>query len=170
MFKCMSASSREIFSAGYALAYREARRELEDQERFVGELRGRAGTLIAAAAIATSFFGGQTLTEHGVGAVGWVAIGCFVLLGFTVLLMLWPRRDWAFSLGPEDFIATYLEPVDGNPMELHLVERDLALHMGHSIELNREQLYALVTTFRFGTLLLVIEVLAWVVALVAGVD
>jgi len=160
MFKCMSASSREIFSAGYALAYREARRELEDQERFVGELRGRAGTLIAAAAIATSFFGGQTLTEHGVGAVGWVAIGCFVLLGFTVLLML----------GPEDFIATYLEPVDGNPMELHLVERDLALHMGHSIELNREQLYALVTTFRFGTLLLVIEVLAWVVALVAGVD
>lgn len=163
----MNTSSPEVAGAGYALAYREARRELEDQERFVVELRARAGALIAAAAIATSFFGGQALAKHGVGAAGWVAISCFVLLGFAVLVMLWPRRDWALSLGPEDFIATYLEPVDGEPMELHLVERDLALHMDRSIELNREQLYALVTIFRFGALLLVIEVLAWVVALVA---
>ena len=163
----MSTSSLEVAGAGYALAYREARRELEDQERFAVELRARAGALIAAAAIATSFFGGQTLATHDVGASGWVAISCFVLLGFAVLVMLWPRRDWAFSLGPEDFIATYLEPVDGEPMQLHLVERDLALHMDRSIELNREQLYALVTIFRFGALLLVIEVLAWVVALVA---
>jgi hypothetical protein len=164
----MSISSPEVAGAGYALAYREARRELEDQERFVVELRARAGALIAAAAIATSFFGGQTLAKHDVGTAGWVAIGCFVLLGFAVLVMLWPNRDWVFSLGPEDFIATYLEPVDGEPMELHLVERDLALHMDRGIELNREQLYALVTIFRFGALLLVIEVLAWVVALVAA--
>lgn len=164
----MSTSSPDVFRAGYALAYREARRELEDQERFVVELRTRAGALIAAAAIATSFFGGQTLVKHDVGAAGWVAIGCFVLLGFSVLMMLWPRRDWVFSLGPEDFIATYLEPVDDEPMELHLVERDLALHMGSSIELNREQLHALVSIFRFGALLLVIEALAWVVALVAA--
>jgi hypothetical protein len=80
---------------------------------------------------------------------------------------LWPRRDWEFSLGPEDFIATYLEPADGEPLELHLIERDLALHMGSSTELNREQLNTLVTIFRFGASLLVVEVLAWVLALAA---
>jgi hypothetical protein len=88
---------------------------LEDQERSVVELRARAGALIAAAAITTSFFGGQTFARSGIGVAGWVAIGCFVLLGFTVLLVLWPRRDWAFSLAPDEFIATYLEPADGEP-------------------------------------------------------
>jgi hypothetical protein len=42
-------------------------------------------------------------------AAAWIAIGCFVLLGFVVLMVLWPRRDWEFSLAPDQFIATYLE-------------------------------------------------------------
>ena len=163
----MSRSSNETLNAGYALAYREARRGLEDQERSVVELRARAGALIAAAAITTSFFGGQTLTRHDVGVAGWVAIGCFVLLGFAVLAMLWPREDWEFSVAPADFVATYLEPTDGEALDLHLIERDLALHMGRSAKLNRDQLNTLVRVFRFGALLLVIEVLAWVVALAA---
>jgi hypothetical protein len=97
---------------------------------------------------------------------GWVAIGCFVLLGFAVLLILWPRRDWEFSLAPSEFIATYLEPADGDPLEIHLIQRDLALHMGRSAELNRQQLRILMMVFRLGALLLMAEVLAWVVALV----
>lgn len=88
-------------------------------------------------------------------------------LGFTVLLVLRPRRDWEFTLAPDKFIATYLEPVDGDPLDFHLIERDLALHMGRSADLNRRQLRTLMTSFRVGALLLVIEVLAWVVALVA---
>jgi hypothetical protein len=163
----MSADSTDTPRAGYALAYREAMRGLEDQERSAVELRTRAGALIAAAAISTSFFGSQAFARHVVGVAGWVAIGCFVLLGFIVLVMLWPRRDWAFSLAPEDFIAMYLEPSDGESLELHLVERDLALHMGRSIEFNRDQLNALVTVFRVGALLLIAEMLAWVVALTA---
>jgi len=164
----MNTSAHEASGAGYALAYREARQRLDDQERSVVELRARAGSLFAAAAITTSFFGAQTLARHDLDAAGWVAVGCFVLLSFAVLVMLWPRRDWGFSLAPAQFIATYLEPVDGEPLELHLVERDLALHMGRSTKFNREQLNMLVTAFRFGVLLLVVEVLAWVVALVAA--
>ena len=164
----MNTSSYEASAgAGYAPSYREARRGLEDQERSVVELRARAGALIAAAAIATSFFGAQTLARHDLDAAGWVAIGCFVLLSFAVLVMLWPRQDWEFSLAPKDFIATYLEPAEGEPLESHLIERDLALHIGSSTEFNREQLNTLVTILRFGALLLVVEVLAWVLALAA---
>ncbi len=163
----MGTTSVETVGAGYALAYREARRGLEDQERSVAELRARAGALIAAAAITTSFFGGQILVRRDTGIAGWVAIGCFVLLGFAVLMVLWPRRDWAFSLAPDEFIATYLEPIDSEPIELHLIERDLALHVGQSVDRNRRQLRISTTAFRLGALLLVCEVLAWVVALVA---
>lgn len=162
----MSTTLAEASPGGYSLAYREASRWLEYQERSVGELRARAGALIAAAAITTSFFGSQTLMRHDISAAAWVAIGCFVLLGFAVLLVLWPRRDWEFSLEPDQFIATYLEPVDDEPLALHLIERDLALHMGRSAERNRRQLRTLMTTFRVGAILLVVEVLAWVVALV----
>jgi hypothetical protein len=102
-----------------------------------------------------------------ISAAAWIAIGCFVLLGFAVLMVLWPRRDWEFSLAPDQFVATYLEPAEGDPLALHLIERDLALHMGRSAELNRRQLRTLMGVFRVGAVLLVLEVLAWVVALVA---
>lgn len=152
-------------AGGYALAYSEARRELEDQERLIAELRTRAGVLIAAAAVATSFFGGQVLAERGIGMAAWVAIGCFVLLGFVVLAVLWPWRDWVFSLAPEALIATYLEPAEGRPLEIHAIHRDLAIHMGRSAAANRRQLAALTLIFRAGALLLVVEMLTWVVAL-----
>jgi hypothetical protein len=121
---------------------------------------------MAAAAITTSFFGGQSLFRHDIGVSGWIAIGCFVLLGFALLLILWPSHDWEFSLAPREFIATYLEPVDGEPLEIHLIQRDIALHMGRSAELNRRQLRTLTIAFRLGALMLMAEVLAWVVTLV----
>jgi hypothetical protein len=162
----MSTTSIEASGGGYALAYREARRGLENQERSAIELRARAGALIAAAAITTSFFGGQMLGVRDLGVAGWVAICCFVSLGFSVLAVLWPRRDLEFELAPEEFIAAYLEPPAGSALEPHLIERDLALHMGRSNERNRRQLRTLTAAFRLGALLLVAEVLAWIVALV----
>lgn len=86
-----------------------------------------------------------------------------------MLLVLWPRRDWEFSVVPDEFIATYLEPADAHPLALHMqmIQRDLALHMGRSGQLNREQLWILMTVFRVGAVLLVCEVLAWIVALMA---
>jgi hypothetical protein len=149
----MDTIAAEASRDGYALAYREARMGLEDQERSVVELRARAGALIAAAAITTSFFGVQTLVKHDISAASWIAIGCFVLLGIAVLGVLWPRRDWEFSLAPDQFIATYLEPAEGEPLALHLIERDLALHMGRSAELNRRQLRMLMGVFRVGAVL-----------------
>jgi hypothetical protein len=151
---------------GYRLAYDEARRALDDQERAVGELRSRSGALIAAAAITTSFFGGQALRDHPLHAVGWIAVGCFILLGVAVVAILWPRKDWQFDVSPGQFIATYLEPQDADPLPPARIHRDLALHMGRSASANRGQLRVLMTVFRVAAVLLVAEVLAWVVVLV----
>ena len=150
--------------SAYQLAYEEARRALDEQQRAVFELRSRAGQLIAGAAIATSFFGGQALHGH-IHPVGWIAIACFVALSLAVLVILWPRRDWEFNLSPAEFIRIYVEPAGDQPMSLPSIHRDLALHMGNSAQQNRRQLRWLTSAFRVGALLLVAEVVAWVIVL-----
>lgn len=149
----------------YRLAYEEAKRALDEQERAVVELRSRAGQLIAAAAITTSFFGGQAL-RHNVHTMSWVAIGAFVVLSLAVLAILWPRQDWEFTLSPVHFIGTYVEPAAGEPLDLPAIHRDLALHMGNSAAQNRRQFRVLTAAFRVGAVLLVVEVISWVVALI----
>lgn len=155
----------EIDPGAYLLAFEEAKRALDEQERAVFELRSRAGQLIAGAAIATSFFGGQAL-HHQLHAMGWVAVACFVALSVAVLAILWPRRDWEFNLSPAQFINIYVEPVDAEPLDLPSIHRDLALHMGNSAASNRRQLRWLTGAFRVGAVLLVAEVVAWVIVLI----
>jgi hypothetical protein len=153
--------------AAYELAYREGIRALEEQERAVGETRSRAGQLIAAAAITTSFFGSQAITDHHIHLAGWCAIGCFVGLSVSVLVILWPREDWQFVSSPASLIANYLEPGDLGPaVDLPSIHRDLALHMATSIENNKRQLRWAFRAFRVGAVLLTGEVVAWVIALV----
>jgi hypothetical protein len=130
----------------------------------VDELRSRAGTLISAAAITTSFFGSQVL-NRGVPPIAWVAIGAFVALGFSVLMTLWPRHDWQYALSASKLIATYVESSENGPQPLAVVHRDLALHMDASAAQNGNQLRTLMRALRIGALLLMVEVVAWVVAL-----
>jgi len=154
--------------AGYALAFDEAKRALDDQERVLDELHTRAATLIAAAALVTSFFGGQVLHAGHVPTFGWIALTFFVLLAICVLVVLWPRRHWEFDVSPASLIATYLEPTAGSPTPLPDIQRDLALHMGNAADSNRDVMKVLFVAFRAGTVALVLEVLAWVILLAGG--
>jgi hypothetical protein len=148
----------------YELAYDEARRALDAQESVVNELRTRAGVLIAAAAITTSFFGGRALSDGDVATAGWIAITCFGVVGASVLAVLWPRTDWTFTVNAQRFIGTYVESEDG-PLPLPAIHRDLALHMSASYVTNARQLRALTMAFRIGAIFLVGEVVAWVVGI-----
>jgi hypothetical protein len=149
----------------YALAYDEAKRALEEQDRVVTELRSRAGVLMAAAAITTSFLGDRILSGSHVHPLAWIAIGCFVALGLTVLILLWPWRDWKFTINAQSFIQSYLEPEDDDPLDLAAIHRDLALHMAASWKKNERQLRWLFVAFRVAAMLLVGEIVFWVLAL-----
>jgi len=144
----------EATSDGYALALEEARRALEEQERAVAELRARAGTLIAAAALAASLLG-----EAPQGLLGVVAVGALIGLTTAMLVVLWPRWDWRFSVAPSMIVLEYLEPPKSS---LPFVHRDLAFHMERNAAVNRERLNLLVTTFRTGVLLFAIALIACV--------
>lgn len=159
------AAHADASPAHYELAYEEAKRALDAQESVVNELRTRSGILIAAAAITTSFFGGRALADGDVGTSGWIAIGCFAIVGASVLAVLWPRTDWSFTVNAQRFIGTYVESDEG-PLPLPAIHRDLALHMSASYVVNARQLRLLTIAFRIGAIFLVGEVVAWVVGIV----
>jgi hypothetical protein len=146
----------------YELAFEEAGRALDAQERAVNELRSRAGVLIAAAAITTSFFGSRAIAGGHLSGWVWVALVAFIAVGGSVLTVLWPRTDWSFSASAADIIAEYIEP---EPIDFPLVQRDLALHRSAAYDRNALQLGRLFLVFRLGLIVLVVEVAAWIVAL-----
>jgi hypothetical protein len=85
---------------GYLLAFEEGVRGLTRQEAQLDGMRSRAGILLSAAAIATSFLGGRALSDHGPEVWTWLAIAGFMGLAVGARVILWPRRDWAFSARP----------------------------------------------------------------------
>jgi hypothetical protein len=149
-------------AAGYALAYQEGVRALSEQQAVVDSFRTRAGLLLSGAAIATSFLG-QAALDRGTTAFTWIAIGLFVVLGAAVLAILWPRDDWEYAVRPELVIESYVEHEE--PLALPEIHRDLALHMDASYLKNRGQLLTLTNLFRAASVLLTLEVVAWVVDL-----
>jgi hypothetical protein len=81
----------------------------------------------------------------------------------ALLGILWPRRDWEYVMRPELLVENYIE----HPQPLHMsqIHRDLALYMDRSYLQNRGQLLRLTWLFRLASVLLVVEVVAWVVDL-----
>ena len=150
----------------YELAYAEARRALEAQERALPAFRTRAGILLSAAAVVTSFLGGQAIAASGFTTFSWLAIAAFAMLGCASLAVLWPDDDWQFEAIPNRVIATYVERSDGVEVPLHVIHRELALHMENSYSANeRVRLRPLRWAFRIAVVALVAEVAAWLIDL-----
>jgi hypothetical protein len=148
----------------YEVAYDEAVRALSEQQGVIDSLRTRAGLLLSAAAITTSFLGAQALDEGDPSLAVWLAMASFVGLALVSLAILWPR-GWEFTANPQDVIQTYIE--DDGPAPIEELHRDLSLHMHASYTENREGLKDLVVFFQVASGLLTIEVILWVIAIAA---
>lgn len=105
----MSALVTSSQAAAYELAYREGARALDEQGAAIEAVQTRAGLLLSAAAIATSFLGGAAL-EAGPSPLSWLAIAVFVLLGAGVVLILWPRATYEHYARPKLLVRSYVEP------------------------------------------------------------
>jgi hypothetical protein len=160
------AQLRPEAAPAYELAYEEARRALDGQERALGAFRTRAGVVLSAAAIVTSFLGGEALGASGFTTLSWVAIAAFAIVGIASLCVLWPDDNWQFEAIPNQVIATYVEREDNVHVPLHAIHRDLALHMENSYSSNeRRHLRPLRWAFRVAVIALVAEVAIWLVEL-----
>lgn len=147
------------------LAYEEARSAISSQSTTLDGLRSRAGTLLAAASLVTSFLGGQALAkptlDNGlvvradVGCEGWVAIGLFVLVAALTLAILWPY-EWRFVMSAKTILA-------GTDFEA--TQRDLAEYHEKNFDSNKKKLDRLFWCFRWACVFLAGETVAWIVEL-----
>jgi hypothetical protein len=108
----------------YGLAYEEALRGVVQQQAVLTDIRGRAATMLGAAAVSTSFLGGIALQDQRPTGWSWVAVGAFVAVGLLTIWILLPRRGWTFRLSARKLIKEYVEC--DNPAELPEMYRDLA--------------------------------------------
>lgn len=133
----------------YRLAYEVATRAVDDQARVLEELRSRAGTLIAATAIATSFLGGEALArDDGISVVSptGVALACFVISSLLALGILWPFR-FGFSLSSREML------------------REVAIRLELNYDSNADRIKPLFWLLRGAILFLLLEIAAWIVVL-----
>jgi hypothetical protein len=150
----------------YAIVYDEALRALDLQRDTLEALRTRAGILLSAGAVSTSFLGGAAL-RNGVSIWAWIATVLFVVFGSLVLRVLWPQAEspQGFTVPPSAVMA-YLDDERASATSAY---RELALYLEEAYDLNqRRHLVPLARAFRVATLAVVCDTIAWVVALAAG--
>jgi hypothetical protein len=146
------------------LAYGEALRAIESQERMLNELRSRTGILLAGASIVTSLLGATALEAGKLGALGSVALVAFVLVVACCIWIVLPRRkSWRFSLGATVLVEDWAnEPRSG---DVAAMTRFVATTLESNYRKNEGLLECLYTWFTAAALLLGVEVVAWTLKL-----
>jgi alcohol dehydrogenase class IV len=152
----------------YELAYEASIRAIEAQATLVESLRSRAGTILAATALVTSFFGGQAFARAGQSPVHVVsyatgAIGLFIGASSLTLAMLLP-----FSMRFSVSAATILKFADDEAFTPAEALREVALQYEAMHEANSRQLRLLVVCFRLAIVCLIGEIGLWLTVLARG--
>lgn len=137
------------------IAYDNAIRALDKQEKVLEELRARTGVLLAAASLAVSLLGGRAFDDHGPVVLLVVALAAFVLSFAMSLIVLWPRR-FVFDIdGP--LVYERLYDVRHDTAEIH---RTLAYQLQRFWNGNNALLAPVERAFRIAASSLVVEVIA----------
>jgi hypothetical protein len=151
-----------------ALGYDEAVRNITGQAGVLDALRGRAATLLSAAALVTSFLGGLTLVAPAISETGvfrgarigdwaWAAIIAFGIVGLTSLLILWPW-NWVFEMDPVQFMTD----AEADGLEVDELKGELAEFHWLHWNSNQSTLDRLYLVYRAGVLALVAETVFWI--------
>lgn len=151
-----------------ALVLASALDGLKQQEASLDNLRARSGTLLASAALSASFLGAATFGESSLSdaATAAVVVALVGLVGvLAVVVVIDQPRKWGWYVNPRKMLKNYVEPHARRPATVDQMREDLALHLDDAHTKNDERLDCLWNVLRVGYLALVVEVVAWMVAL-----
>lgn len=146
----------------YKVAYDEAVRALAEQQAIAESLRNRAGLLLSAAAVTTSFLGAKALEVGAPSLKAWLALAGFVGVALISLAILWPR-SWEFGADSQAVISAHLGADEPPPVED--LYRSLSLAMHRSYLKNRDGVNRIAVYFQVAVCLLTIELILWVLAI-----
>ncbi len=158
------------------VVYEESTRTISEQRGLLDGLRVRAGTLLAAASLATAFLSAPALSQHQVvdvirgepiahaelTSLSWTAIGLFCAVVLLALIILIPWR-WTFAHHPHSLIAFHLEP--GPPSTLEELYRNLSYWNGAHYDQNGWKLEVMFALFAVACASLVGEIVIWLLIL-----
>lgn len=145
----------------YKLAVQEAMRSLSQQQATLESLRGRAGVLLSAAMISTSFFGAQTITSRLTGFWPIVASGLFVVVGVCAIAILWPRRSLLFSSSLLDVVRVGAGADPHRSADPFWAARGFANEVRQHVVDSDRRLDRLFILLSLGWVLFLAEMLAW---------
>jgi hypothetical protein len=134
---------------------------LAEQERALSGLRARAGTVLAAASIAGSFFGAKT--SHGsLGMWGVVAMISFALCVGSAIWVLLPHA-FVFAFRGKALLAESDHRGASNVKEAY---RTAGIWVEPHLEANRRKIVSLSECLAASCVLLVTEVVLWTFSLI----
>lgn len=146
-------------TGAYELAYKAGLDAVAQQERSLDSLRARAGTLISAIAIATSFLGGAALDKGGMSGRAITATVLFLLSIVSCLVVLWPQKDaWAFRLDPQRLV----DRIDVHEKtKMYGWYKALAVQVGKDLKIADAKIETMAWFFRGAIVFLTLEIVAW---------
>lgn len=146
-----------------AFVYQEALRGLLQQQTALESLRNRGATLIFATSFVSSLLGGLAL-QKGVGVWEWGAIALLFAIGVLSSLLLWPYYGLSFRFDAKDLLDDY---IDGdNPATMSQMHRQLALRIRDDWHRNGKIVKRMRVTFQLALVCLLLEIIAWMIAVV----
>jgi hypothetical protein len=149
-------------SALAELSYQAALRGLDLQERSLGELRQRTGTLLAASSLTASFLGAQTIQHTAklgvLEALALVALATSI--GASVYVLL-PKRGFVFSVNAVRQYEALYEVIDDDDE----VRRRLTYWLEELWEPNQHEMGRLNRVFFVGAVALGLQLVFWTWAL-----
>jgi hypothetical protein len=118
--------------------------------------------LLGASSVATAFLGAQGVGSRGLHGWGLAATACFGIVALCAVAILFPRRQWEFTLDPTAMIRMYRERPPSSENELFAEVAD-SLHQCRLR--NAARIEILAWRFRAASVVLIGGVLAWILEL-----
>jgi hypothetical protein len=150
------------------LAYNAVTAALKEQDGTLSGLRNRATALLSAAAVGTSFAAAVGLLnlDPARGAVfpawsGWTLLVLIVLIGASVMTILWPIPGWNFGPDPQALLSKEGESVDD-------VRRAATRALALACKSNSKALRLRMTAYRVGVAVLLVEIVVLLITLLLG--
>ena len=146
------------------LVLAQAHRGLTQQQAALDNLRARAGTLVAAASLVSSFFGAAALSDQDrPPSTHWVllAFACLFVVLVAAISIVWPYQ-WRWGTAVRRLLGDSVEA--DPPAPIDEMRRSLAWYMQVDTDSNSKKLDCLWWCLRIALVAMAAEVVFWALA------
>lgn len=164
--KLVEAEAPAVADERLALILTEVTRSLSQQISAIDALRSRAGTVVSAASLVSSFLGAATLQKSKLPLPSLISVGLAIAALSTVvvgtIIILWPYT-WKTGFNAHIALTHYVETPPGS--DIDEMRQSFSYYLQEDVEENRKKLNGLYKVFQMSVIAIGLEVILWLIAL-----